>query len=139
MGFIEQLGICFTVDERDRVEAVMPITDAVRQPFGYVHGGATLALLETVASRGSELRSDLDAEVPFGVEVQVWHRKSGRQGQLRAVALFDREEVSDYTGYKKQYWAVTAYDDEGDVVSEGFVMCKVVPRTRAADAGDPRK
>ena len=139
MGFIEQLGIRFTVDGEDRVEAVMPITDAVRQPYGYVHGGATISLLETAASRGSELRCNLDMEVPFGVEVITRHRKSGRVGQLRAVATFDREEVSEYTGYKKQYWLTVAYDDEGDVVSEGTVMCKVVPRARAVDAGDPRK
>ena len=58
-GLISLLGIRFIEATPERCEAVMPITDAVLQPFGFVHGGATLALLETVASRAAELRAEI--------------------------------------------------------------------------------
>lgn len=76
----------------------MPIVPEVFQPHGYLHGGATIALLETVASIGTEQNTDFDKERPFGIDVQVRHRKSGKEGTLRGVADLDREEVSERTG-----------------------------------------
>ena len=102
------------------------------QPHGYLHGGATIALLETVASIGTEQNTDFDKERPFGIDVQVRHRKSGKGGTLRGVADLDREEVSERTGAVKQYWNVTAYDDAGDVVSDGVIMTKIVSLDRLA-------
>lgn len=130
-GFISTLGIEFTEVGLERVEAVMPITESIAQPFGYVHGGATISLLESVASRGSMARCDLEHELPFGVEISVRHRKSGVAGSVRGVATFDREEPSKSgKGGVRQYWNVTAYDDAGDVMSGGVVMMRVVPKDR---------
>ena len=126
MTFADELGVRVESADAERVEGVMPITDAVRQPFGFVHGGATIALLETVASIGAELRANLDEERPFGVDVHVRHRKSGREGMLRGVAELMREEPSRTAG-TKQFWSVAAFDDAGDVVSEGEVVTKIVP------------
>lgn len=132
-GFASALGIRVTRAERECVEAVMPITDTIKQPFGFVHGGATLALLESVASLGTQIACDLDAVLPFGVHVDVVHRKPGVAGSVRGVARFDREEPSHgKAGGYKHYWAVTAYDDGGDVMSEGVVVIRVVPRTAVA-------
>lgn len=47
------LGIQYTYASEDRVEATMPVDERTRQPFGILHGGATLALAETVAGLGS--------------------------------------------------------------------------------------
>lgn len=119
-GMVGLLGIRFTEASPDRCEAVMPITDAILQPFGFVHGGATLALLETVASRAAELRADLESERPFGVRMDARHLKSGQAGQVRGVAELDHVEGS------KQIWRVTAYDDAGDVMSTGTFETKIV-------------
>lgn len=128
-GLISLLGIRFTEATPERCEAVMPITDAVLQPFGFVHGGATLALLETVASRAAELRADLETERPFGTRVDVRHRKSGRAGSVRGVAELER--VEDV----KQIWRVNAYDDEGDVMSTGTFETKIVTLAYLAEKG----
>lgn len=132
MGLTDLLDIRLVSVSAERVEAIMPITPDVLQPFGFVHGGATIALLETAASAGAAFEVDLERERPFGVEVQVRHRKPGRAGTLRAVAELEREEPSR-TGGVKQFWNVAAYDDEGDVVSEGVIMAKIVPLTRLAE------
>lgn len=128
-GLISLLGIRFIEATPERCEAVMPITDAVLQPFGFVHGGATLALLETVASRAAELRADLETERPFGTRVDVRHRKSGRAGSVRGVAELERVEGV------KQIWRVNAYDDEGDVMSTGTFETKIVTLAYLAERG----
>ena len=81
-GLNHTLGVHFTKVEPGLVEAEMPITPALLQPFGFLHGGATIALLESVASAGGELACDLETEQPFGVEVTIRHKKSGREGDV---------------------------------------------------------
>lgn len=125
-GMSEYLGIKTVHASKQRVEMTMPISEKVQQPFGYVHGGATIALLETAASLAAELNADLDVERPFGIDVQVRHRKSGKRGMVRGVAELDRVEGT------KQFWTVVAYDDEGDVMSEGTILTKIVTLERLA-------
>lgn len=111
----------------ERVELRMPITSRILQPFGFVHGGATIALIETAASRAAVLMADLENERPFGIESQIRHRKSGKQGFVRAVAELDHCEKN------KQFWNVAAYDDEGDVMSDGVFVTKIVSLERLAE------
>lgn len=130
-GLNETLGVEFVLADRERVEARMPVAPAVTQPFGFVHGGATISLLESVASLGSQLRCDLETQLPFGVDVHVRHRKPGKAGFVRGVATFDHDEPSrGKAGGMKLYWTVAAYDDEGDVMSEGVIICRVVDKAR---------
>ncbi|WP_165248421.1 PaaI family thioesterase [Adlercreutzia sp. ZJ141] len=126
MPLVETMGIRFTKEESDCTEAVFSITDEWRQPYGFLHGGATISLLETVASRAAELRADPDTELPFGVTVEVRHHKSGRDGDVLGVAELDHEEPC--RGGTKQFWNVAAYDDEGDIMSGGVIMTKVVSK-----------
>ena len=123
-GLIETLGIETLVSKRDHVEMRMPISSCVLQPFGFLHGGATIALLESAASIGAENNADFEKERPFGIEVHVAHKKSGIKGFVKGVADLDRVEKN------KQYWNVVAYDDEGDVLSSGYVVTKIVTLAR---------
>lgn len=137
MALTDTLHIKATDVCETRVEAVMPITPDLYQPHGYLHGGATIALLETVASIGTEQNTDFDNERPFGIDVHVRHRKSGKNGVLRGVAELDRQEPSSAGGVK-QYWNVVAYDEDGDVVSDGVIMTKIVPLARLAQKEQER-
>ncbi|NPD31530.1 hotdog fold thioesterase [Eggerthellaceae bacterium zg-1084] len=111
----------------EQVEVVMPISEMVMQPFGFVHGGATLALLEAAASEGAGFYADLNLERPFGIACEVRHVKSGREGFVRGVAKLSRIEG------RKQIWDIAAYDDEGDVMSFGTFTTKVVTLERLAE------
>ena len=130
MALTDTLHIETVSADKRHVEATMPIVPEVFQPHGY--------LLETVASIGTEQNTDFDKERPFGIDVQVRHRKSGKEGTLRGVADLDREEVSERTGAVKQYWNVAAYDDAGDVVSDGVIMTKIVSLARLAQKEQER-
>lgn len=126
-GFTRALGIEFTYEGPDRVEAQMPIDANKLQPAGFLHGGATISLLETVASRACDLITDHDKDYSFGVDVHVRHRKPGERGMLHGSAQLDHEEGN------KQFWRVVATDDMGDTVSEGTVMTMIVPKGRLAE------
>ena len=54
------------------------------------------------------------------------------------MADLEREEVSERTGAVKQYWNVAAYDDAGDVVSDGVIMTKIVSLARLAQKEQER-
>ena len=124
MTLIDTLHIEIVYASPERVEMTMPITDEVRQPHGFLHGGATIALLELCASRGADARTDFDKELPFGLESTIRHKKPGKSGLLHGLAELDHEDPS--FGGRKQFWHVVATDDAGDVVSEGTFITKIV-------------
>lgn len=126
VGLNKLMNVEFIEETPDCVRADMPIVPELYQPWGFLHGGATIALLESVASRGAELRTDLEKERPFGIDVHVRHWKSGQSGALHGAAVFDRVEGN------KQFWNVEATDDEGDVISNGVIITKIVSFERLA-------
>lgn len=125
MLFEDALGIRKVAVSRDRVELEMDIVPTLFQPHGFLHGGATLSLLETAASIGADERADFTREMSFGTRADIRHRKPGKHGVLHGVAEFlDEEEYAP--GARRQTWRVTARDDAGDVVSEGTFQTKIV-------------
>ena len=75
------------------------------------------------------------ARVPFGINLDVTHRKSGKLGGVvRGVADIDREELSRHGG-RKQFWRIVAYDETGDVLSEGTMLTMISPLMRLAEKG----
>ncbi len=124
MTLTETLNVQVVSVTTERVEMTMPITDAVKQPHGFLHGGATIALLESCASRGADERTDFSKELPFGLESTIRHKKPGKEGLLHGLAELEHEDPS--YGGRKQYWHVIATDDAGDTVSEGTFITKIV-------------
>lgn len=127
VGLNKTFQVEFLESTKERVVAQMPIVSEVFQPFGFLHGGATIALLESAASAGAENNTDFDKERPFGIDVHVRHWKSGKSGMLKGVAELESTERG------KQFWKVTAYDDEGDIVSDGVIITKIVSLERLAE------
>ncbi len=132
---LDVLDISIVEVTPDHVELTMPISESVLQEWGFLHGGATLAVLETAASYGAAARIDPETERPFGINLDVTHRKSGKLGGLvRGVADIDREEPSRRGG-RKQFWRIAAYDETGDVLSEGTMLTMIVPLSRLEEKG----
>ena len=104
VGLVKALGIELTETTPERVVARMPITAMHLQPFGYLHGGASIALAETVASIGAHLASPPD-KVAFGLEINANHLRPKRSGTLTAVA------TPLHRGQTTHVWDVKIYDE----------------------------
>ena len=83
---LKALDITMVQMTREKVIATMPISSKHQQIFGYLHGGVSVLLAETVASIGSTLHLDTQRQLPFGLEINANHLRPKRNGQLFAIA-----------------------------------------------------
>jgi uncharacterized protein (TIGR00369 family) len=119
---METLGIIFTHVSPERTEAVMPVGRQVCQPFGILHGGATLALAESVAGQGSLLLCETD-EVPAGIQVSCNHVSSAREGdKVRAVGTIIHK------GRTIHVWNIDIFTSSNKLVSSVRVVNSILKR-----------
>ncbi|MDL2265185.1 Cof-type HAD-IIB family hydrolase [Parabacteroides sp. OttesenSCG-928-G07] len=116
------LGIQYTYADQERVEATMPVDVRTRQPFGILHGGATLALAETVAGLGSMILCQPD-EVVVGMQVSGNHMSSAYEGDtVRAVGTVIHK------GRSSHVWDVNIYTSTDKLVSSVRVVNSVLKK-----------
>ncbi len=116
------LGIQYTYATEERVEATMPVDQRTRQPFGILHGGATLALAETVAGLGSMIISQPD-EIVVGMQVSGNHISSAHEGDtVRAVATIVHK------GRSSHVWNVDVFTSTNKLVSSIRVVNSVMKK-----------
>ena len=83
---LDTLGMKVIQKEKDLVIIDMPVDERTKQPAGFLHGGASVALAETAASIGALLHVDPKTTNIFGIEINANHIKSVREGMVRAKA-----------------------------------------------------
>ena len=128
-SFIESLGIEFTSFGEGYIEASMPVGGKL-QPVGILHGGASLAMAETVASAGSYLLIDREEYDAVGLHVSGNHVGMVKEGMLGA-----RAELI-HQGKLTHVWDVNIRNDHGRQICVARVTIMVVKKERVADAGD---
>lgn len=116
------LGIQYTYASEDRVEATMPVDERTRQPFGILHGGATLALAETVAGLGSMILCQPD-EIVVGMQVSGNHMSSAHEGDtVRAVGTIIHK------GRSSHVWNVDIFTSTDKMVSSVRVVNSILKK-----------
>lgn len=116
------LGIQYTYASEDRVEATMPVDERTRQPFGILHGGATLALAETVAGLGSMILAKPD-EIVVGMQVSGNHMSSAHEGDtVRAVGTIIHK------GRSSHVWNVDVFTSTDKLVSSIRVVNSILKK-----------
>ena len=116
------LGIQYTYASEDRVEATMPVDERTRQPFGILHGGATLALAETVAGLGSMILCQPD-EIVVGMQVSGNHMSSAHEGDtVRAVGTIIHK------GRSSHVWNVDVFTSTDKLVSSIRVVNSILKK-----------
>ena len=121
-GLPAHLGIEILELTESRVVATMPVDARTHQPFGILHGGASIALAETVASLGATARIDRDRFVAVGQEINGNHVRAKRDGVVRATA------VPVHAGRTSQVWSIEIVDEEGRLVCISRCTMAVVER-----------
>lgn len=116
------LGIQYTYADESRIEATMPVDHRTRQPFGILHGGATLALAETVAGLGSMILCRPD-EIAVGMQVSGNHISSAHEGDtVRAVGTIIHK------GRSSHVWNVDIFTSTNKLVSSVRVINSVMKK-----------
>lgn len=116
------LGIEFIELDPNRVAATMPVDHRTCQPMGFLHGGASAALAETVASAGGLLNIDLSTRSVVGVELNVNHLRSKKDGTVTAVAIPIK------IGQRLHVWDIRITAESGQLISVGRCTLAVVAR-----------
>ncbi len=113
-GLIGLLGVELETLTPDLVELSCPITQALWQPFGLVHGGVYCSLIETAASLGASAWWGERGDV-VGVANHTNFIRATREGILKTRA------VPVHRGRTQQLWQVDVFDGDGRLVSRGEV------------------
>jgi uncharacterized protein (TIGR00369 family) len=105
-GLADALGIEVLELTATRVVATMPVDQRTKQPFGILHGGASLALAETVASLGATANVDRQEFVAVGLEINANHIRAKSEGTVTATA------TPIHIGKTTHVWDVRIIDEE---------------------------
>jgi 1,4-dihydroxy-2-naphthoyl-CoA hydrolase len=120
----ETLGIELKELTPQRVVATMPVDDRTRQPFGILHGGASVALAETVASLGGTMNVDLERFAVVGVEINANHIRAKSEGVVTGTG------TPIHLGRSTQVWEIRIVDEEDRPICVSRCTLAVVPRDR---------
>jgi uncharacterized protein (TIGR00369 family) len=121
-GMAEAIGIEITSLAADKVVATMPVDDRTKQPFGLLHGGASAALAETVASLGAYMNVDQATQGAVGVELNANHIRGKTEGVVTATA------TPLHRGRTIHVWEVRIEDEESRLVCVSRCTLAIVNR-----------
>ena len=121
-GLPTTLGIEILELSASRVVATMPVDERTRQPFGILHGGASIALAETVASFGAVALIDRERYVAVGQEINGNHLRPKLDGIVRAVG------VPIHVGRSSQVWSIEIRDEQERLVCISRCTMAIVER-----------
>ncbi len=112
---METLEIKYTDVGDDFLVATMPVNPRVHQPMGLLHGGATVALAESVGSTASHLFVDNEKYEVRGIEISANHIRSKKEGLVTATARILHK------GKRTHLWQIRIEDEENRLIS----LCKL--------------
>jgi 1,4-dihydroxy-2-naphthoyl-CoA hydrolase len=121
-GLPRTLGIEMIELTEERVVATMAVDDRTRQPFGLLHGGASIALAETVASLGAAVFIDRERYTAVGQEINGNHLRPKFDGVVRAVGK------PVHVGRSTQVWSIEIRDEQERLVCISRCTMAVVER-----------
>lgn len=119
---IGTLGMEIKTLEKGKVVATMPVDERTKQPFGLLHGGASVALAETVASIGAFELVDKEKESVAGLEINANHIKAKRDGVVTAIATVLHQ------GRSTMVWDIKIVDEEDQLVCISRCTMAVIKR-----------
>lgn len=106
-SLIGSLGIEFISIKKDELIAKMPVDERTKQPFGLLHGGASVALAETLASIGGWLNSSEQFPNVVGLEINANHLRATREGFVTGTA------IPLHRGRRTQVWEIKLTNESG--------------------------
>lgn len=120
----ENLGMEFIEVGHDYLTATMPVDNRTKQPFGLLHGGANVALAETLGSVASLLVVNSELFIGVGVEINANHIKAVLSGTVKGVC-----KPLNISG-KNHVWDIKIYNEANELTCVSRFTCTIVPKSK---------
>ena len=121
------LNITYTDAGEDFLVATMPVTPAIHQPVGLLHGGASVALAESVGSAASMLFVNPEVSEVRGIEISANHLKAKRNGMVTATAKIVHK------GRSIHLWEIRIVDENNNLISLCKLTNMILPKRKSTD------
>lgn len=118
----EYLGIEITEVGEDYLKATMPVDHRTRQPYGLLHGGASVVLAETLGSVGAAFVVDRGKYDCVGLEINANHLRGVREGLVTAIAR------PVHIGKTTQVWDIRIHDNRDKIVCISRITIAILKR-----------
>jgi 1,4-dihydroxy-2-naphthoyl-CoA hydrolase len=119
---VEHLGIEFVELGQDFIRAKMPVDGRTRQPMGLLHGGASVALAETLGSVAANCCIDNKTQACVGLEINANHIKSVREGFVVGTAR------PIHIGKRTHVWEIKIANESGDLVCISRITMAIIDK-----------
>ncbi len=126
----DTLGVRITEVGADFVRGTMPVDARTRQPFGLLHGGASVALAETLGSLAGNLCLNAEKELAVGLDINANHVRAVTHGEVTGTAR------ALHLGRSTQVWEIRIEDGQRKLVCIARLTLAVVPRQSLQLAAD---
>ena len=120
-SLVEHLGITIIEAGDDWLRGTMPVDARTRQPYGLLHGGASVALAETLGSMAGGLCVDMTREAVVGLEINANHLRAVREGTVTGTAR------ALHVGRSTHVWEIRIENEAGKPVCISRITLAVVP------------
>ena len=119
---LEHLDIRFTQVDTNSITATMPVDHRTVQPFGILHGGASVTLAETLGSVAAFASIDATKFQAVGLEINANHIRSVRSGVVRGIAR------PIHLGRKTHVWSIEIYHEEDKLVCTSRITMAIIEK-----------
>ena len=120
----EHLNIVFTEITDNSLTATMPVNNTTKQPFGLLHGGASVALAETMGSVAAYCTVNRELFIGVGIEINANHLKAVTSGIVSGIC----EPV--HIAGKNQVWDIKIYNDKNELCCVSRFTCTIVAKNK---------
>ena len=120
----ECIGIEFTAIGNDYLEAKMPVDARTHQPFGMLHGGASVALAETMGSVAATCCIDVTKQFCVGLEINANHVRSVRNGFVKGISK------AHHIGKTTQVWEIRIVNDKEELICISRITLAVLDKKK---------
>ena len=120
----QNLGIVFTDFGDNYLTATMPVDERTKQPFGLLHGGANVALAETLGSVASLLIVNSDLFIGVGIEINANHIKAVFSGIVKGICT-----PINING-RNHVWDIKIYNEVDELTCISRFTCTIVPKNK---------
>lgn len=119
---VQHLGIEFTAVNENSISATMPVDQRTTQPYGILHGGASVALAETLGSVAAHASIDASKYQSVGLEINANHLRSVRSGKVTGTA------TAVHIGRSTHVWSIEIINDQGKLICTSRITMAIIEK-----------